>query len=127
MDILAFESIRVIKGEKGRVIFKLRLPKLKEEYGEFNSFYSTLVGAYVEAAEKVAEAVTGDLRFTVSFTVCEGDFKVRKRKNSRKENSEREARAFITVRRSAGLTGGGVEHSFSATDVFDLRSGFFIK
>ena len=125
MDILLFERMRIIRGGAGKVIFKLRLPKLEgEENICFNSFYSSLASAYLEAAEAIANASAADVRFTVSFKADERERKIRK---IRKGTMDKSLHPLVVIRRSAVIINGESERFCVVTDVYDPCLDIFVK
>ena len=127
MDILFLESMRIFKGNRGRVIFKLRLPKLSgDSFDSFNSFYSSLLLAYADAAEHFSECAVGDARFLVSFKAEELEIRGRRR-IKRNRNSESPCSRRLRIARTAALSLGGSRQIYESVDVYDLKYGFFVK
>jgi hypothetical protein len=128
VDILFFERMRIIRGDAGKVIFKLRLPKLNgEDNSCFNSFYAMLASAYIEAAEETAKDVDTEVRFTVSFSVGGEDTKRLKFGRKRKGKGETIPLPIVEIRRTATVKYGENERIFAATDVYDPNIDIFTK
>ena len=127
MEVLIFESMRVFKGENGRVIFKLKLPKLGEGgCEEFNSFYSSLASEYAGAAERLSKTAEGDVRFLVSFESEEkNETKGKGRRN--KGVSNREGRSHLLIRRLARISIGNNERLCEALDEYNVELDAFVR
>ena len=128
MDIFFFERMRVVSGERGRVIYRLRLPKLvTESECDFNSFYNSLESAYSAAADRVAKSVAGDVRFTVSFTVESSISKAWRLKLRGLKKAKAHDTAQAMIKRVATVKSADGERVYSSFDIYDLALGIFIK
>ena len=125
MDILFFESMRVFKGEKGRVIFKLKLPKLSGEGSEvFNTLYSSLAEAYTNAADEISKVAIGDYRISVSFKAEEIQKKTGEKRIRKKSSKEHRS---LLVQRETKMSVGGSERIYEILDEFNIDTGLFVK
>lgn len=125
MDILFFESMRVFKGESGRVIFKLKLPKLSGVGTEaFNALYSSLTEIYANAAAEISKTAMGDYRISVSFKAEEVKKQIGKK--SRRRRSSKEHR-YLLVQRETKVIIGSSERIYESLDEFDMDTGLFVK
>ena len=119
-----FESMRVFKGIGGRVIFKLRLPRLSGEGSEeFNAFYRSLAEIYSDAASGIAKTSEGDCRRTESFDAEEVNAEKGRHLRRKADGSW----THILIRRSVCLREGSDERSFVAGDKYDPQSRVFLK
>lgn len=127
VDISFFESMRIFRGDHGRVIFKLKLPKLcGGSSEEFNSLYSMLALGYAEVAAELSKTAEGDVRFVISFKTDEVIAKMAK-KHGRGKTDEENCCAHILIRRIARLKIGNSEYLREALDEYDAMLGVFVK
>ncbi len=120
--------MRIIRGAAGKVIFKLRLPRVGgEENIRFNSLYSSLAAAYLEAAEEMANAATASVRFTVSFSVGGEDKRRLRRRQKGKGKGGKIPLPIVIIHRKAVVGCGENERAFAASDIYDPNVDVFIK
>lgn len=120
---MLFESMRVFKGERGRVILRLGLPRLSDEGAEeFNAFYRSLAEVYSEAALSLAAASERDFHMTVSFTSEEV-----RAKGKRRCKTKNSGRRQLLIRRRVCLKEGYDERIIETEDKYDLKLQVFLK
>ena len=119
MDILFFESMRAFKGARGRVILKVRLPRLSYEGAEdFNAFYRSLADIYSEAAMSLAANTEHDCRLSVSF----------KAEEMRAEGKRgKRGRLYLLIGRRVCLKEETALRTIESYDKYDLQSQVFLK
>ena len=117
MDIFCIERMRVLKGECGRVVLKLRLPTMKNAHvaDRFNALYSSLIGEYTAVGIALAQDSTGDGRFTVDYSLS--------LKNGKGNGKDR---GVLVVRRIHKYIKNDGELESVIIDRFDLKYGAFI-
>ena len=126
MDISFFERMRVYSGDGGRVIFKLRLPKL-DGAREFDRFYISLANAYAAAAERRGTSAVGDVRFNVSFTVDVGSSDARKGKRGKRKKHKSRGVCRALIKRQCVIKSADGEESYSSIDVYNEELDVFEK
>ena len=111
------ERMRVFKGERGRVVLRLKLPQFDgEAYEEFNDLYSKLILEYTRLCERLQQNASGDELVEVSFSEEKPSLKrVRRGEN------------LIIIKRLLRCKRDGGETLKSHTDIYDTQNKIFLK
>ena len=122
VDIFTVERMRVLKGESGRVILKMRLPKMSDcEFADcFNSLYTSLIAEYTSLAERLSRSASGEIKLFVTYTVSEAKGNKTAKGKGRGGSEER-----LLICRNHEYSKGADSRSFKLCDEFDMRYGFF--
>lgn len=124
MDIFTVERMRVLKGESGRVILKMRLPKMSGcEFADcFNSLYTSLLAEYTSLAERLSRFASGEVKIFVTYTVSEPKSHKTAKGKGRGGNGDR-----VLICRNHDYSSGAASKTLKVCDEFDIKDGFFKK